>query len=173
MKGAEIYFKKNKNIVFLCRKTNPVNFTIDFLKSLAPKTKVLYISVDKSFSILADKLTNEGIDYSRWFFIDCISSSLMMAESPSKQCLYLTSPKSLVDLAIAIDDHVGDTDVIIFDNISGLLVYNGNVPSLQLLNTLMSKIRHTHIKAVYLLAHDTNKEVMEDLSLFADKLEIV
>jgi len=173
MKSVEFYFKKNKNIVFLCRKTNPVNFTIDFLKSLPSKSRVLYVSVDKSFSILTDKLANEGINYSRWFFIDCISSSLMMTESSSRQCLYLTSPKSLVDLAVAIDDKMNESDVIIFDSVSGLLVYNGNVPSLQLLNTLMSKIRQTNLKAVYLLAHDTNKEVMEDLSLFADKLEIV
>jgi KaiC/GvpD/RAD55 family RecA-like ATPase len=173
MKNILPIFKKNNNVVFLCRNTDPINFTIDFLKSLSPKTRVLYVTVNKSYSALSDKFNKEGINFSNWSFIDCISSSLFMAEKSSKQCLYLTSPQALVDLALAIDEKMKSVDVIVFDNISGLLVYNGSVPTMQLLNSLMSKVRQTKIKAAYLLFHDTNAEVMEDLALFSDKVEII
>jgi hypothetical protein len=167
------YIKKNKNTVFLCRDTNPVEFTFDFLKSIPKKTRVLYVTVNKSYSVLADRLKGEGVDFSKWYFIDCISSSLLMAEKSSKQCLYLSSPKSLVDLAIAIDDHLPKFDLVVFDNITGLLSFNDVVSTLQLLNSLMSKIRSTKTRAVYLLFHDTDKQIMEDLALFADKVEII
>ncbi len=173
MKNILDIFKKNKNVVFLCRDSEPVDFTVHFLKSLPAKTKVLYVTVNKSYSVLADKFKSEGIDFSKWFFIDCISSSLFMTEKPSSNCLYLSSPSALVDLAMAIDDKMDNTSVIIIDNISGLLVYDGNVPVMQFLNSLMSKVRRTEVKAAYLLFHDTNKEIMEDLSLFADRVEIV
>lgn len=173
MKKVNSYFKDNRNVVFLCRYTNPIDFTLEFLKSISSKSRVLYVSVNKSYSVLADKLKSEGISYSNWFFIDCVSSSLLMAEKPSPNCLYLSSPKSLVDLAIAIDDHMDKADLIVFDNISGLLAFNDNVSTLNLLNTLMAKVRDIKKRAVYLLFHDTNKEVMEDLALFADKVEVI
>jgi len=173
MKIAESAFKKNQNVVFLCRDVNPIDFTIEFLKSIPKKSKVLYITVNKSCSVLTDKFKSEGIDYSKWSFIDCISSSLFMTGKTSSQCQHLSSPTALVDLAMAIDDKLKEVDFIVFDNISGLLVYNGDVPTLQLLNSLMSKVRQTKAKVAYLLFHDTGKEVMEDLALFADKVQVV
>lgn len=173
MKKISDVFKKNQNVVFLCRNTNPIDFTVEFLKSIPAKSKVLYVTVNKSCSVLTDKFKGEGIDYSKWSFIDCISSSLFMPGKPSIQCQHLSSPSALVDLAMAMDDKLDKVDFIVFDNISGLLVYNGFVPVLQLLNSLMSKVRRTKVKVAYLLFHDTSKEVMEDLALFADKVEII
>jgi KaiC/GvpD/RAD55 family RecA-like ATPase len=173
MKPIDEYFKKNQNVVFLCRESDPITFTLNFLKTIPKNSKVLYVTTNKSFPILSSKFQSEKIDFSKWFFIDCISSSLMMAEKSSKQCVYLTSPESLVDLAMEIDGKLTEFDIIIFDNVSGLLTYNGNVATLQFLNSLMAKVRQAKNKAVYLLFHDTNKEVMEDLSLFADKVEII
>ena len=174
MKNTFNGFKKDHNIVFLCRNTDPLEFTLELLKLVSKKpARVLYVSVNKSYPILAEKLKKEKIDFSKWFFIDCLSSSMLIAGAPSPQCLYLSSPKSLVDLAMAIDEKMASADLIILDSVSGLLSYNDYVPSLQLLNTLMAKVRQTKQRAIYLLSYDAKKEVMEDLSLFADKVEVV
>ncbi len=174
MKDLFSDFKKNHNVVFLCRKENPLKFTFDLLGSVSKKsTRVLYITVDKSYSILTEKLRRENINFSNWFFIDCLSSSILAAEMPSSQCEYLSSPRALVDLAMAIDGKIGKYDLIVFDNISSLLYYNDYVSVLQLLNSLMARVRKSKNHAAYLLSYDAKKEVMEDLALFADKVEIL
>ncbi len=158
---------------FLCRNANPLEFTSELLKAVSKKSKVLYVSVNKPYSVLTPLFKKEKIDFSKWFFIDCISSSTLATESPSKQCLDIASPKSLVDLSMAINDRINSFDVIIFDSVSSLLSYNDYVPVLQLLNTLMANIRKSKNKAVYLLSYDAKKEVMEDLALVADKVVIL
>lgn len=173
MKDFSVHLKKNKNIVFLCRNTDPLKFTLEFIKAIPKKSKVLYVSVNKPYSILTELFKKEKIDFSKWFFIDCISSSMLVAEFPSKQCLHIPSPKSLVDLAMAINQRIDSTDLIIFDSVSSLLSYNDYVPVLQLLNNLMANIRKSENKAVYLLSYDAKKEVMEDLALVADEVVVL
>lgn len=165
---------KNQNSVFLCRSQNPINFISNLGKfaSLNFK-KVCYVSIDKSYSVLSEKFKKENIDCNNWFFIDCISSTLMVDQIPSKQCKYLTSPKALTDLSWEIIQRLNSSDLIILDNVSSLLVYNDNVSVLSFLNSLMSKVRQSKSRAIYLLSHDTNREVMEDLSLFADSLQVL
>lgn len=173
MKDISVHLKKNKNVVFLCRNTDPLEFTSELLKTIDKKSRVLYVSVNKPCSILTELFKKEKIDYSKWFFIDCISSSMLSAEFPSKQCLYLASPSSLVDLAVEINERIESSDLILFDSVSSLLYYNDYVSVLRLLNTLMANIRKSKNKGAYLLSYDVKKEVMEDLALFADELVIL
>ena len=173
MKNILTDLKTNHNVVFLCRNTDPLKFTSELLKSVPKKSKILYVSVNKPCKILIEKLKKDDIDFSNWSFIDCISSSMLIAETPSKQCVHLSSPKAIVDLSLAIDDRMAKSNLIIFDSVSSLLSYNDYVPVLQFLNTLMANVRKTKTKVAYLLSYDAKKEVMEDLALFADKVAII
>jgi archaellum biogenesis ATPase FlaH len=165
---------KNKNSVFLCRSKNPVEF-ISHLGLFVSKNfkKVCYVSIDKSYSILIKKFQSENIDCSKWLFIDCISSILMIDQVPSAQCKYLSSPQSLTDISWEMMQQLNSADIIILDNVSSLLIYNDDVSVLSFLNRFMSQVRKSNIRVAYLLSHDTNKEVMEDLALFADSVNIL
>lgn len=164
---------KFRNNVIICRNSDPVDSMIEIVKVVSKKyKKICFVSVDKPFPILTAKFKKEGVDYSNISFVDCISS-LSLQQVPSRQCKYLDSPRALQSLAIILGEELHEADCLILDNVSSLLVYNDDVSALHFLNNLMHQMNFFNTKAVYLFTHDTRPEVMEDISLFADKVEII
>ena len=90
-----------------------------------------------------------------------------MVVQQSKQCLYVSSPTALTELALAMGK-LRQTDLIILDNISSLLLYNKDAEVLKFLHGMMTKIRQTKTKAVYSILKESKKEFVADLTLFAD-----
>ncbi|VVB80289.1 Uncharacterised protein [uncultured archaeon] len=164
---------KIKNLVVISRNSDPVESMLEIVKLVSPRyRRICFVSVDKPFTVLTERFRKEEIDYSKFSFIDCISS-LTLQQVVSKQCKYLDSPRALQNLALLLGEEIHKSDCIIFDNVSSLLLYNDTVPVLQFLNNLMHQINFSKLRGVFLLSHDTGKEVMEDLSLFADKVEVI
>ncbi len=62
----------------------------------------IYVSISKPYEILIEKLKKEKIDINRLFFIDAISKSVFDKIEVKENCIYIPSPQSLTDLAIVI-----------------------------------------------------------------------
>lgn len=161
---------KNSSTVLLCKSKNTNEALVDLCKSSSKKFKrICIVSVNKPFTSLIKTLHEKKIDYSNFHFIDCISATFMQ-QIPSKQCTYISSPKALTELAIAIGGFIEDTDLIIFDNISGLFIHNGELMTLRFLNSIISRLSRTRIRGVYLLVGETKQELVADISLLVDKV---
>lgn len=162
--------KKNQNVVVVSNSQNHEQTMIDLHKAMSKKFKrICMVTIHKAFSILIKKFQEEGIDYSNYYFIDCISEGLTKVKD-SKQCIYVPSPAAMTKLSITIEEvrKTHGIDLMIFDNISSLLIYNDKIAVLQFLNFIMTKTRQTNTKAIYSILQKDMKESMEDISLFAD-----
>ncbi len=159
--------KKNQNVVLISSSRDHEKTMNGLHKTVSKKFKrICMITVNKSFSALIEKFQEQGIDYSNYYFIDCISEKNMIV-SQSKQCLYVSSPTALTELALALGK-LRQVDLIILDNISSLLLYNKDAEVLKFLHSMMTKIRQTKTKAVYSILQESKKEFVADLTLFAD-----
>ncbi len=159
--------KKDQNIVLISNSKEHEKAMIELHKAVSKKfKKICMITVNKSFSALIEKFQEQGIDYSNYFFIDCISKKNIIVKQ-SKQCLYVSSPAALTELSLAIGK-LGQIDLIILDNISSLLLYNKDAEVLKFLHSMMTKIRQTKTKAVYSILKESKKEFLADIELFAD-----
>ncbi len=159
--------KKDQNIVVICNSKKHEKTMIKLHKAVSKKFKKIgMITVNKSFSALIEKFQEQGIDYSNYYFIDCISEKNMIV-SQSKQCLYVSSPTALTELSLSVGK-LRQIDLIILDNISSLLLYNKDAEILKFLHGMMTKIRQIKTKAIYSILKESKKEFLADIELFAD-----
>jgi len=160
---------RNQNIVVICNSEYYEKTMIDLHKAVSKKFKICMITIHKSFPALIKKFKEQGIDYSNYCFIDCISVENSKVKD-SEQCIYTPSPVALTELAIAVTKmrQMHKTDLIILDNISSMLIYNKEPTVLRFLNFMMAKVRKAETKAIYLILKESRKEIVADLTLFAD-----
>jgi hypothetical protein len=166
------YLGKNQNIVLTCNSRDYEERMIDLHKAVSGKfKKICLITVRKSFDDLIKEFKEQGVDYSNYCFIDCISAELIKVRD-TKQCIYIPSPVALTELAISINKMrtMHRIDLIILDNISSFLIYNQELPILRFLHAMMIKIRKTDIKSIYSILQGGRKSLIADLTLFADKV---
>lgn len=161
---------KNHNVLAVCNSYNPEKIVLDSYKSLLKKyKKVCIITTSRLSSALMSSFKENKIDYSGCFFIDCVSSRMMKAVS-TKQVYYLFSPHALTELSLKFSSILENYDLIIFDNLDGLLLYNSDVFVLRFLNNVTSKVRQKKIKAVYWVAGAGKERFIGDVSFFVDNV---
>lgn len=160
---------KDQNVVLICKKKSPEETLLDICASLKNRSKrICVVTVNKPVSFLIKKFEEKKINYSNVYFIDCISSSLMN-QFPSSQCVYVSSPKALTELAIALNRLPKDIDLVILDSFSGLAFYNDIFLTYRFMNSIISKFRKKSLKSICLVVGETKQETISDLSLFSDK----
>lgn len=161
---------KTPNTIVVSKTDTPENIMVDICKSAQKKFKhICIINANKPYSVLVEKFKKAKVDYSKFYFIDCVSASFMDKTS-SKQSTYISSPSALTELAIALNNLPSETDLVILDSFSSLAFYNGYPMTLRFLNSITAKFRKNYLHAVYLVVGETKKEIIGDLSLFADDI---
>ncbi len=161
--------KKNQNVVVVSKSLNYEQTMIGLHKAVSKEfKKICMVTLNKPSSALVKKFQEEGIDYSNYYFIDCVPSKEKVRES--EQYTYVSSPSALTELMLAIDKvkKTHQIDLIILDNLSSLLIYNKDMIVLKFLHSLMTGIRQTNTKVIYSILPKDMKGSMEDISLFAD-----
>jgi hypothetical protein len=129
--------------------------------------KICYVSLNKPYITIAEtvKLNPKNVT-----FIDCVSGGV--AKPKGYNVIFVSSPKALTDLSIDIVENMKKSEVIIFDALSTLLVYNDAATVIKFVHSIVSKIRTTKTKIIFMtLREDTNTDMMKDLSMFVDKVE--
>jgi hypothetical protein len=169
-KNIVSYLRENQNLLVVCKSKTPAEITKQICLD-APKNfkKIVVVSFNKSFADLIQKFENDKVDKKRLHFIDCISARYLY-QIPSNQATYLSSPLALTELAILLADFLNESDLVVIDSISSLAVFNGFDMALRFINGLMLKIRKTNAKSICLFIPDSKKELLDDISLFADKV---
>lgn len=162
--------KKSQSMVLICKSKSPEEVSIELCSDLKKNfKKICLVTVNKPLSYWLKKFKEEKVDSSGFYFVDCISTSTM-EQIPSKQCTYISSPKALTELAIALNSLPKEVDLVILDSFTGLVFHNDPFVTFRFMNSINAKLRKNSLKAIYLVVGETKKEVISDLSLFSDKI---
>jgi hypothetical protein len=161
--------KENQSVVLVCKSDGPeetvLNICSDLKKSFK---KICIVTVNKPCSFWIRKFVEKNIDSSKFYFVDCISAS-SMEQVPSKQCNYISSPKALTELAIALNGLPKDVELVILDSFSGLTYYNDPFITFRFMNSITARFRKNSLKSICLVVGEAKKELISDMSLFSDK----
>jgi len=131
---------------------------------------ICYVTVSRPASSIMADLKKEGVDLKKYRFIDCVSKKSGLTK-PLKQTVFITTPNSLTEIGIAINKALNSkkVDLLFFDTISSLLIYNNELESVKFLHSLTVQIKGTKTKALYLIMkNDLSKKVVREIELFVD-----
>lgn len=136
----------------------------------------IYITVNKPFSTLYQELKNDGINVDNIFFIDCITKTAGGKPNITENCLFMTSPRNLTELAIALTQAInsmrGSGDRFLFlDSLSTLLIYNTSDTIAQFSHFLVTRIRLCGLKGIFIsVKRDVDEKLLATLSEFVDEV---
>jgi archaellum biogenesis ATPase FlaH len=140
------------------------------------KNKICYICLSRPYKDVLSELKKNKINTKSFFFIDVLSSHYGKL-SPRKNCIFLDSPDDLKSIKKAIGAAIkkGKCSVILFDTISALLIYQENFSILKFTHSLTTESKKENVKKIFIALKDNsvlyreNKELLNDLRMFADK----
>ncbi|RMF54725.1 hypothetical protein D6745_04375 [Candidatus Woesearchaeota archaeon] len=134
-----------------------------------------YVAVNRPYKNMVELLTNQNMDFSNLFFIDCITQKLGGRITNDENCVYINSPSNLTDLAIALHNfaiaEVNAKKFLMIDSISTLLIHNDHETVQKFIHYLTGKIRLWGLKGVMITLHEeTDEKLIAELSQFCDKI---
>lgn len=150
-----------------------VNSSSDFVVSLAKNYKQIYylsyVTLSKPYHALVKHFKFRKIDAKRFFFIDCITKSVIKRPKKVKNCVFVPN---LTDLKKTLRKILQSKkfDILIFDSLSSLLVYEKEQPAAKFLHELSVMIKCLKRKAIFIiLEKDVEKSVIKHFGMLTDK----
>lgn len=134
--------------------------------------RICYVTINKPYNTILKTLEKARVETKKIFFIDAVTKKVK-EEKSSEQVIYVSSPKALTEMNIAIKKVMesGNTDVTLFDAISTLLVYDSPASVVRFVHSLISSFRTIGSKGVMVsLKEDSKGELIKDLNMFVDKV---
>jgi archaellum biogenesis ATPase FlaH len=168
---------KNKFLLFLMEEKEYVRKLEEIIKSVGKtKTKICYVCMSKPYADVSKELEDRGIDISNFFFIDVLTSYYKEPE-PAGNCVFVRNPNDFAAIRAAISRTISEKqcNVILFDTISTMLIYQETSSIVKFTHHLLSERGQENVKKLFIvLKHDTvpmeeNQKLVKDLGMFADK----
>jgi len=134
--------------------------------------RICYVTLNKPYKTLLDDFGERGIDYNRFFFIDCVTKKVKEEES-TEQVVYISSPKALTEMNITMKKvlSIGEISLTIFDSLSTLMIYEEAHAVVRFAHSIISLFRTITSKGILMsLKEDMNSEVVKDLNMLVDKV---
>lgn len=134
----------------------------------------IYISVTSPYDSLYSMLEKNNVGTEKLFFIDVISASIGEVEE-TENCLYVHSPNSLTEISITLGALIENAELldrfIVVDSVTTLLVHNEPARVSRFFHFLITKMKRVKMGGVLLSTREeTDKRVLNELSLFCDKV---
>lgn len=164
---------KTNKVVLLVLPAESFNESIfKMIKELSLKNKICYVSVNKSYGSLSESFKKRKIDLKKFFFIDCISQTLFNPKK-EKLCKYISSPKSLTELSLALNEPLArEKDIVLIDSLSTLAIYHKVSDIAHFINSLSQKIKSSKNTSEVLLisSGDKEKDLFSQCEILVDKV---
>jgi len=162
--------EENNIILLLVEGIDYSSIVVDMAKQLSKKN-VCYITLNKSFPALKETFEKK-IDTSRMVFIDAISRTISDKPPQANNVYYLSSPRALTELSMAITKSLRhDFDYIILDSLTNLLIYESKAPVAKFVTNLVTEIKASKTKAIfYALKIDQHQELIQECSMSVDNV---
>ncbi|MFQ6077256.1 MAG: hypothetical protein ACE5Z5_14180 [Candidatus Bathyarchaeia archaeon] len=140
----------------------------------------VYISVNRPYFTLLERLKERGIKTDDLYLIDCASG--LTGKSPGKtgQCYILSGPSNLTDLGMCISELLASQSIkgreencfLFLDSVSTFLIYNDPAMVARFLHLITSRAREHKLKgAIFSLRKDVEDiGVIAAIAQFCDKV---
>lgn len=135
--------------------------------------KILYISLNRLYNPLKRKLVQDGIDASKFVFVDCVTKTAVAQPEEHDDCIYVSTPNALTELSIAITKSIQKSypDIVLFDSLSTLLIYENSMIVSQFVHSTTSKLNAFGVNVVFtILDSDKEQPLIKDLNMLLDKV---
>ncbi|MBM3199752.1 hypothetical protein FJZ53_02355 [Candidatus Woesearchaeota archaeon] len=137
---------------------------------------IIFMTVDEPYAELDSRLKKMELETRKILFIDAISRPYSALESIGN-CIFVNNPSNLTDMSIAVDGAMNaleDTGyVLIFDSLSVLTLYNHPQETLRFFHFLVSKIKASNTKGIFMFSGSKQKDLLEDMNQFCDLVKNV
>ncbi len=169
--------EKNEFLLILLEEKKYQQKLEDIIRSVKKsKTTICYVCLSKPYKDVIDGLKDMGINPDNFFFIDVLTSHYK-EPSPTRNCVFLSSPNNLESIKAAIIMAIEDKNcsVIIFDTISTLLIYEQSFSVVRFTHNLVSEKKQENVKKLFIIIKGGNipsndiDSLTKDLEMFADK----
>ena len=131
----------------------------------------IYVSLNKTYKSLLKSFENDGIDISRFYFIDTITSTLVPTKD-TDNCTFLDGPDNVKALYSGIIKAVKmkNADVLIFDSLSSLTTYKNVDEIIHFVTTLLGSLSLLYCSAVFTcLNTDQETQLIRHMKMKVDK----
>jgi len=168
---------KNRFLLILLEEIEYLQKLEEIIKSVEKtKTEICYVCLSKPYTDVMEDLKSKGIDTTNFFFIDVLTSHYKEPE-PVDNCIFIPAPTDLTAIRVAIKKAVEEKkrNVILFDTISTLLVYQKTSSIVKFTHHLLTEESQENVKKLFIvLKGDTvpiedSQRLIKDLTMFADK----
>lgn len=173
---------KNQIILLLMPSMDYNELTLDIARQLSAKS-ICYVTLNKTYTAIDDKLKKEGVNTKNIFYIDAISKTIKKTPDRTDRCYFVSSPMALTELCLVSSKCLrsksalfpkagsGAFDYLLFDSLTNLLVYEKKAPVGKFMASLVNKIRDSKTGAVfYALKMEQHSELIQESSMFVDKV---
>ncbi|MEM2138670.1 MAG: hypothetical protein QXM96_00790 [Candidatus Woesearchaeota archaeon] len=149
----------SENIIQIIKESNNISNSIG------------YITLNKPFTKITSDLGKIGIDKDKFFFVDAITSTVMAPPIVSN-CIFVSSPSALTEISVSFSSLVQEknVDLIIFDTISTLIIYQDIGQVIKFAHNLITKARVLGKKTILLTLKEDSETLIKDLNMFVDKV---
>ncbi|MEK6885553.1 MAG: ATPase domain-containing protein [Nanoarchaeota archaeon] len=129
-----------------------------------------YVAINRPYRTIIEALNKEGIDHSKLFFIDCVSTK---NDSMAENCAFIKSAKSLTNIGIALEQiyKKGQHSFVLLDSIDALSLYHEPEMIVRFARSLVSRIRDEKLCGLMIgLQEDTDKRIINEIAVVCDKV---
>lgn len=145
----------------------------DFVENVAKNyKKVCYVSFSKPYNSFVKHPEINKISLNKFFFIDCITKSVIKRPEKVKNCIFVSSPTAFTEIKETIRKVLQKKsfDILIFDSLSSLLIYEKEAFVTRFLHGLIAMIKSIGCKSVFIiLEKDVERNVVKNLGMLTDK----
>ena len=133
--------------------------------------KIAYVTINKPFNSILQDMHSRGLNTGKFFFIDAITATVQSPPAVDN-CIFVTSPTALTDIGLAFSSALSEhgCDLVFFDTISTLIVYQEIGSVIKFVHNLITKVRVLNKKLVLLALKEDSENLIKDLNMFVDKI---
>lgn len=135
--------------------------------------KIIYVNLNDFYKSLIRNLKRLDVDINKFFMVDAITLTSDKSEKKHDNVIFISSPNALIELSLGITQAINaeKPDLLIFDSLSTLLIYESDSTVTKFIHSLIGKIKAAEIDAFFTaLEGDSQNEAIKDLSMFVDKV---
>jgi archaellum biogenesis ATPase FlaH len=148
--------------------------TLGLVKQLSDNhSRILYISLNTLMTPLRHQFEDHGIDLKKFYFIDGVTKTVIPSPPEFPNTIFVPSPDALTKLSIAVTTALQsfDPDIIYFESLSTLLIYEDVMAISQFVHLLVNKITAYGSRAIFTcLKGEKEQQLIKNLSLSLDKI---
>jgi archaellum biogenesis ATPase FlaH len=133
--------------------------------------KTLYVSLNKTYKSLVEQFKSDGIDPSKFVFVDTITATIIPAKNRD-DCAFLDSPDDVKALYAGIIKMVKthDAEMVIFDSLSALTTYKNIDEIERFVTVLLGSLSLLNCPAAFTcLKIDIDKPLIQHIRMKVDK----